>query len=61
MSYSLSPNELFSILRKKFPDVTIPEDWEGGDPLRQKWNNRATTALIGGAWVSLEKSVVDTA
>jgi len=57
----LSPNELFSILRKKFPDVTIPEDWEGGDPLRQKWNNRATTALIGGAWVSLEKSVVDTA
>jgi len=59
--YPWSPNDLFAILRRHFPSSTIPEDWEGGETPKVQWDNKASTALIGGEWISMEKSVLDTA
>jgi len=51
-------NAVLAILRKNFPGLKLPEDFENGGPDRQKVNSEPAKALLGG-WISLEKSVVD--
>lgn len=55
-------NRILGILRKEFPHVQVPSDIAGaqGEPDRQKIDNSVASDLLGG-WISLEKSVVDTA
>ncbi|EPQ60190.1 NAD P-binding protein [Gloeophyllum trabeum ATCC 11539] len=55
-------NKIIHILRKEFPKAQLPPEVPGaqGEPDRQKIDNSVATKALGG-WISLEKSLVDTA
>jgi hypothetical protein len=53
-------NEILGILRKHFPNVQVPEDFEGGEPDRQRIDSEVAREMLGG-WIGLEQSVVDLA
>ena len=49
----------YSIYRKNFSNVPIPEDFEKGEDFyTQKVGVSASTEMLGG-WISFEKSLVD--
>jgi len=51
-------NQIFAFLRKEYPERPIPEDFEAGEVDRQKFDNSATTQMIG-EWIGLEQSIRD--
>lgn len=55
-------NQVLAILRKHFPGVsTMAADFEPeiGDTWNQKLDNALAKELVGGEFISVEKSVVD--
>ncbi|KIJ35442.1 hypothetical protein M422DRAFT_76330 [Sphaerobolus stellatus SS14] len=54
------PNDIFAIIRKAFPGHTIPDNFEGGERDKQQYDNSGSTSLLGGKWIGLEQSVLDT-
>jgi hypothetical protein len=53
-------NQILGILRRHFPNVQVPEDFEGGEPDRQRIDSEVARELLGG-WIGLEQSLVDLA
>ncbi|KIJ50700.1 hypothetical protein M422DRAFT_159338 [Sphaerobolus stellatus SS14] len=51
-------NQIAAILRKIAPEANVVEDYEGGEIDRQKFDNAASTELLGG-WISLQDSIRD--
>jgi len=55
-------NEVLAILRKHYPTVSLPEDKPKSafDPCPWKIDNALGTKMLGGKWISVEETVVDT-